>query len=251
MSRTKPDEPTTALAPIPTVNQTLATRAGADATDTRGKEHIDKGDMILPSLRLVQRTSPEIDPDADRYIEGAKFTDMINSLTRENYGNGPITVLPLGLRKRAIEFGDGGVVIDRNVPIDVDDEGNFLDSRLTFVDDQKPTATLFYEFPCLIVGGGRQDLAVLSMKGTQIRAGKELATIINYRKGPSWEGAYTVTSVRKDFPKGPAAQFVVRPAGPAMAEDAAEAERYYQMMQTRTVVVDEPTDRDDAIDADL
>jgi hypothetical protein len=242
MAKPKTDD-TTALAPVGATATALATREGADAKDTRGKENFDQKDLVLPRLALVQRTSPEIDPDSDRYIPGAKFTDMVNSLTRENYGAGPVLVLPLGMRKRAMVFGEGGTVLDFDVPLSVDPEtGEFEDDRLRFtgVGDkrQKPVATLFYEFPVLIVGQGRQDIAVLSLKGTQLKAARDFATIINYRKGASWEGQYEVRSTRKDFPKGPAALFAIRPAGPAATADAEAAERAYRLLQSKNVVTD-------------
>ncbi len=245
-SATIEKEPEASLAvTAPVIGGALATRATEGAVGQgrgRGKENLDTKDLIIPRLDIVQRTSGVLDPTNDKYIAGAKFADMVNSLTKDNYGNGPVTILSLGLpRKRAVQFEEGGgKVIDRNVPLDYDVENNrYVDPRLNFDGDKRPVATLLYEFAVLVCVNGQYDLAMLTMKGTQIRAAQEFITILNYRRGDTWDGRYTVTSVAKSFPKGPSGQFVIRPAGPSSDEDAAEAEVYFKMLSTKNVAVHE------------
>lgn len=249
--------PPTALVTQPVANVALATRARETAGTGQGTENLDTADLVLPRLALVQRTSDEIDATTDKYIPGATFTQMFNSLTRELYGNGPIRILSLGLpRKRAIQFDENKKVVDRDVPLAVDPNTlEYVDARMRFTKnaegkDVKPQATLFYEFPVLIVSDGRRDLAVMSMKGTQIKAAKDLISVINYRGGAAsgkdvWDGAYTVTSVKKDFPKGPAAHFVVVPSGASTDAEAEIAKTLFAMLQTKNVRVD-----DDGLDGD-
>jgi hypothetical protein len=243
---TRPDETTTALAPQTAgFGGALAVRQTADATDKRGKEGLGSEDMILPRLAIAQRTSPEILRGDEKFIEGLEFGQMFNTLTRESYGNGPVRFVPLQVRKRAIEFDENQKVVDFDVPLN--------DPRLAFgADGQKPVATLFYEIVLVI---DRDDetpqLAVLSLKGTQLRTAREFVTLMKMRSGAAWDGAYTIKSATKTYPKGPAGVFKILPSGAPSDDLAAFAEAMYETVQTKNVVTDIDTSREEPDDSDL
>lgn len=58
-----------------------------------GFEHETADDVAIPFLTLLQKNSPQLDPAEEKYIEGAKLGDFINSVTGEVYGP-TITFIP-------------------------------------------------------------------------------------------------------------------------------------------------------------
>lgn len=239
---TKVEEPTTAVATVRVLSETqaaLATIDGADEKDYRGKENIESTDVILPFLAIVQKTSPQIEPDNEKYIEGAKFLDIFNSLTGEVYEQ-PVTFIPIVLRKHAIEFhpfDDGGGVKDRNVPWD--------DDRCEFHGDDKPLATRFYDWACLLVPS--MELVVISFKSTNIGVAKQFQQILNMRKGAAFAGQYRIKTVSAESNGKKYGKFGIVPAGKPTDENYAFAETLFEGLKGKVIVTDHTADADEVV----
>lgn len=52
----------------------------------RGNENVTMDDLVIPRLEIVQGLSPALKRNDPGYIEGAQLGDIINSVTRRNYG---------------------------------------------------------------------------------------------------------------------------------------------------------------------
>lgn len=237
----KKDDALTAPSDVKTA---LATAATADSTDIRGKD-FDMADVQWPRLALAQKTSPQIDPGKpDAYIDGLRQTQMFNTLTHENYGNGPLRFAVIRTSKHAMEFDADSKVVRRHVPLD--------DKALQFTTDAngksvKPKATLFQNYLILLEDG---SIAVLSMKGTQHKVASHLNSLLLFRKGAAWDGLFSVTSMSKTHGPFTAATMVIAPAGPTPEALRQEAERWYdrtanfaERMQEETVS-QEPLEKD-------
>lgn len=181
----------------------VAARPEGRDEGTLGTEHIGKDDILVPRLALCQPTSPEMNRSHARYIDGLKLADLFNSVTRQNYGVGPLYFSifradrPRGVEFRPLEAGGG--IVDPNVPLD--------DPRMQFgeVDPatgkaRKPQATKFYDFMCLLLSGldmadPLQNVVSLSLKGTGLKAARMLNMLITQR-GPKaiYKGVYSVTT---------------------------------------------------------
>src|SRR5690606_5658261 len=163
-----PASTATALAEAP------VTALAAPAQDTRGLDGVDGADDItFPRLALAQKTSPQLDPSRpDKYIEGLKLFQMFNSLTGENFGNGPVKFVVIRSSKRALQFDAQNNIVDFHVPLD--------DPRLQFTTGPnserfKPVATLFRGYLVgRITGDGVVEPLVLSYKGSQHGVAREL-----------------------------------------------------------------------------
>ena len=227
----------TALATRPTENA-LAVADGYDRKDTRGKEGIGSGDVTLPFIALVQKTSKQLEPGEAKFIEGAKFLDLFNSLTNELYGAGPVEFIPLVLKKHAIEFNpfnEGGGIKDRIVDWD--------DARCQFHGEEKPSATRFYDWAVLLIRpSGELELVVLSFKSTNIGVAKQFQQLVNLRPGPAFSGKYTVKSATGKNNFGTFAKFAISPAGKPTAEQATYAEEIYTNLQGVNIVVNHVAD---------
>jgi hypothetical protein len=221
-------KPKTEDAPAPDTQTAVAvidapsTAIATTPRDTRGKDNIGTQDILFPQIKLAQKTSPQLDPGKSEYIDGLKLFQMFNSLTGQNYGNGPLDVTILRVSKRAMEFDANMKVIDFDVPLD--------DDRLKFTDhpdgtSTKPKATLFYDYLVQLPEG---DLAVLSLKTTQIKTAKTINSLLMLTNGPSWMRKCTLTSASKPFGQFTAATLIVRLGPATTAEERAEAEMWYE-----------------------
>lgn len=230
-----PEEKTGLPAPVRQVSEALQTAAGYEAKDRRGKENIDNDDVVLPFLAICQKTSPQLESDSPKYIEGIRFLEMFNSLTGDTYGQGPIEFIPILCKKHAIEFHpyeSGGGVKDRSVPWD--------DERCSFHDDDKPVATRFYDWIVWLVA--TSEPVVLSFKGTGISAAKQFQQILNLRSGPAFTGKYTVGTAKGISNGNSFGKFVVKPAGKTPDELTPIVEEIFENLKGKNIVLDHVDD---------
>ncbi len=231
--------PATALVEVATVTNAaaLAVSAKVDRNDSRGTENIGAEDITLPRLAVAQKTSPQLEPDKNDYIDGLRLFEMYNSLTGERYGNGPVEIVVVRLDKKGMQFDKDNNVVDFDVPLD--------DPRLKFTTGPngeriKPVATLFYNFVILI--GDEAEPAVFSLKGTGVKTAKKLNSLIQVRRlkhgGPSWGGKYKVTSAKGQSGSFTYGLFNIDTAGIPSDEQVAAAEKFYESLKDRTVHTD-------------
>lgn len=239
MAKTKTADTTEALAVVDSgPGGALAVADGFEKNDSRGKEGIGSGDVTLPFIALVQKTSKQIDPSESKYIEGSKFLDLFNSITNENYGPGPVEFIPIILKKHAIEFNpfdSGGGIKDRDVPWD--------DERCQFNGDEKPSATRFYDWAVLLLPS--MELVVLSFKSTNIGVAKQFQQLVQLRPGPAFAGKYAVKSALGKNNFGTFAKFAITPAGKPAPEQVSFAQEVYDGLKGVNIVVDHVADQEE------
>ena len=88
-------------------NQSLATIDAAILAEDEGAglENVRSEDLLIPSLKLVQKGSPFVDPTESNYTEEVTVGDIINSVTNEFYdGSTGITVVPAAYRRVFLEY---------------------------------------------------------------------------------------------------------------------------------------------------
>jgi hypothetical protein len=183
--------------------------------DVTGTEGITKEDITLPRLALAQSLSPELDDSKQgSYIEGLRLGDMFNTLTREVYGKGPLTICVLrAARPRYVEFIPrelGGGIKDPNVPPN--------DARTQWgPSGERPTATKFYDFVCSLLpmnlGNPMERIIAVSMKSTQLKIARQWNGLIKMRNAPVFAGNYFITCVDESNAKGKYKNYSVRNAG--------------------------------------
>jgi len=178
-----------------------------NAQDTAGKENIGQEDISLPRLGLAQALSPEVQKNEANYIEGCGAGDLFNTLTRENYGETVPVVVVRAEVPRWVEFyprdsKEGSGIKDPNVPAG--------DPRTAWVDDNPPVATQFRDYLCL--HGETGEPLGLSLKGTSLKAAKDLNSFIKLFPGPSFAKVYHVTAVSRKNEKGTFYVYKFQPA---------------------------------------
>ncbi len=235
------EEPTTAALTVKTAtNAAMAVAEGADRTDARGKANIDRDDIILPRIAIAQSNSPQLKRHEGKYIEGLEEGQMFNTLTGENYGNGPLEFVVLDFRKRAMQFGENNTILDFNVP--------WNDERCEFTNDDagkrvKPIATRFYEFIVLLVP--THEMVVLSLKSKQVSAAKRLNSFLSVRPGAAWMGKYKLSTFMDRQNSYTFGNFRIDLGGPTAKDTIEFADAAYTMISKVQVKYDHADDSDD------
>ena len=82
-----------------------------------GFEDTDADDYAIPFVAVLQKGSPQVDPDDGAYINGAKPGLFYNTVTGELFKD--ITVIPCARRREFVEWvprDEGGGLIGRHDP---------------------------------------------------------------------------------------------------------------------------------------
>jgi hypothetical protein len=210
--------------------------------DVRGTDHFTKDDLRLPRLTIAQKTSPQVEEGTPEYIEGLKFGDLFNDLSNDVYGRGPLRfVIVRADRPRAMEFNpidEGGGVVDFDVPL--------TDPRCAWTTNpetgkrEKPVATVFYDYVLWLVD--HEEMAALSLKSTGLKVAKRLNSMIKLRGMPLFTGLYEVTTEIQKNDFGSFGVYVIKNAGWASEELAANAEGIYESIKDKTLNIDREAD---------
>lgn len=111
---------------VATVNESAQLPAGIDMEDLlkdsgAGVSGMGMDDVAVPYLYILQQMSPQVDPDNDAYVEGAKpgmFYNNVNEEIYEGRENG-IIVIPCAYERKYVEWVDrdsgGGYVADHDI----------------------------------------------------------------------------------------------------------------------------------------
>jgi len=184
-----------------------------DLHSNAGKEGLMQDDLVFPRVAFAQKTSPQLDPSQeDDFIPGLEMYQMFNTSTGRIYGNS-IEFVIIRRTKRAIEFDPAGGVVDFNVALN--------DPRCQFTTGPngeriKPRATVFYDYLIAIDNGpdAPPDTCMLSLKTTQIKAAKQLNSLIAVRPGAIYAGKWHGSTTGKKSGSYSFTMFKAKPAGP-------------------------------------
>lgn len=220
-----------------------------------GTDNITQDDILIPRLAIAQKTSKELEDGNPRFIEGIRFPEMFNSVTRAVYGKGPLHFVilrvdrPRGVQFRSLE--EGGGIIDPNVPLD-DPRMQFGGIDPTTGKAEKPIATKFYDFIILLLTNidmrdPVSNIVALSCKSTAIKAAKTLNMLITQRgKKALYKGVYEISTAIDQNSMGAFGVYKIRNAGwlPAGSPAEAMAAEMYEAWKARKAVIDVDADPD-------
>jgi hypothetical protein len=88
-----------------------------------GLENVTPEDLIIPQLKIAQKTNKEVDENDGAFIPGVQIGDVMNNITSEFYGGDEgITVIPVAYKRVYLEFidrdaGGGFVALHENPAI--------------------------------------------------------------------------------------------------------------------------------------
>lgn len=188
-----------------------------------GLEDMSSDDYALPFLKLLQGLSPEVDPQEDSYIDGARPGMIYNSVTRELYDGGEgLEVIPVHIRSLVIEWAPrtegGGFVAEyrnREEAQSFVTPGNELKDTITYTVLYRPYGT-DREYQPALLGMESTKLKVartwnsqLSMLKVPVEIDGELVRV----KPDIYMTRWRLTSVRQENARGKFSNFAIQGLG--------------------------------------
>ena len=94
-------EDTTKTNEIVSLNAQMAEDAGA------GLENVTPEDLIIPQIKIAQKTNSQVDENDGAFIAGLQIGDIMNTITGEFYrGDQVVQVIPIAYKRVFLEFID-------------------------------------------------------------------------------------------------------------------------------------------------
>ena len=211
----------------------------------KGMQKVERADLLLPRIKLLQALSPEVS-------EGiGKPGDMIDSVTRENFGR-KISIVPVIHYKSRLLFSerspnatilcgsDDGVHPNKTYG-EVKSQSCLECDLVEWSTDkkgvsQKPDCNIFYNFVTL--KDGLTPIG-LSLSGSKIKGAKKLLSIIRYTGAnlDMFSLKFELSSIEEKGPKGSYFNFKVESDGFNSKEGYAAADRFYQSIKEKEVQI--------------
>ena len=150
-----------------------------DAGD--GLDNLTADDLLIPSLKLVQKGSPAVDPTDSTYTDSVKVGDIINSVTNESYdGDAGITVLPAAYRRIFLEYipreaGGGLAGIHENPSILSQTHRDEMGRDILASGNYIQTTANHY---VLLLNDGKYDPVMIAMYSSQLKKSRRWNSIM-------------------------------------------------------------------------
>lgn len=218
----------------------------------RGKENVDKSDLILPRLKLLQPLSPEVQDEEKKGVQG----HMINTLTRQDYGSSIIFTPIVHFKSRILWRGRDDEASDRILCSAADGLHPTTEEYAKLCTqckeqqwnndevDKAPRCTIFYNF-VVIIDGEITPIA-LSMEKTKIKTAKKLLSLITHTGNlDMFAKKYKIGITKEQNKKGIWYNYDITPVGFVSAEEFKVAEAAYQSLKNLAVSVDHEVKTDE------
>jgi len=150
-----------------------------DAGD--GLDNLTPDDLLIPSLKLVQKGSPAVDPTDSTYKDSVKVGDILNSVTNESYdGDAGITVLPAAYRRIFLEYipretGGGLAGIHEDPAILSQTHRDEMGRDILASGNYIQTTANHY---VLLLDGGKYDPVMIAMYSSQLKKSRRWNSIM-------------------------------------------------------------------------
>lgn len=181
-------------------------------------DNITQEDLILPRLEMTQALSPIV-------VEGnAKPGALLNSVDKSDLGE-EVIIIPVILRKNYIRWiprDEGGGMLWKS---DDPNDARVIEETKFGPDGQKPLATAYLNFLCMIEGQAMP--IIVSFSNTSYTAGRKLLTMAKMNGGDLFSRTYKLTSKTRTNRKGTFFVLEVEEGTLSKKEDFANAEKLY------------------------
>ena len=174
-----------------------------------GLEEAGVDDFALPFLRILQKGSPQVDPDDGAYMDGeAKAGDFFNTVSSRIYPrNDGVEFIPVKFRRAEVEFkpSRGGFVAEHAPGSDIVKTATPVEegSRKMVLPNGNDLVTTYYFYVLIIKPEGGYSPAIMAFASTQLKKARKLNTMINERvlarpdgslyKPAAWAFKYAMT----------------------------------------------------------
>lgn len=219
---------------------------------SRGRENVDKSDLVLPRLKLLQPLSPEAQ-DEDKNAEAGH---LFNTLTQQDFGSS-IIFIPIVHFKSRIYWRDRDDDSGERIICSASDglhpkSQEFADlctsckkqvwnNQAKDPKDKAPKCTMLYNFAILIEG--EASPIALSMERSKIKVAKKLLSLITCTGNlDMFAKKYKLGVTKEKNKKGIWYNYDITPVGFVTADEFKVAESTYQSLKDLAVTVDQNTE---------
>lgn len=194
----------------------LAAMIGDDAGF--GMEGADRDSYAIPFLRVIQKTSGQVDETDASYIEAAKAGMLINTVTSKLYnGKDGVIFLPCAFQRRFIQWSplaSGGGIKGEFTPEEVnkmraDGLIEEVEGRLMIEGDTLRDTRSHYGL--VVEETGEVSQVILALSSTQIKKSKQLMSMLSAARvrtdaglvtPPTWMNKIKLTTVAESNDQG-------------------------------------------------
>lgn len=198
----------------------------------RGSENVGVEDLAIPRLEIVQGLSPAIKPQDPGYIPGAKMGDLINSVTRMNYG-GQVAVVPVYFQKQWLVWKDqnkgGGFFGAYNTPHEAAQAAEEAGGEAGFI---QVIDTPQHIVLVLDLANGKASEMIIPMPRTKAKISRQWNSMIKLIGGDRFSRVYMIGSASEKNDKGDYYNYTVAQSGFPQQSVYKQAEALYNSFAT-------------------
>ena len=158
-----------------------------------GMQGMGSEDFAMPFLRVLGQLSPETNKRDAKYIEGAEPGMIFNTVTKQTYdGEKGLNIIPCGYKREYVEWSDRGEGTSAPVAIHSVSSGIIKEAtRGADWKDRLPNGNYLENTASYFVMAEDLQMALISMKSTQLKVSRNWNTMMNTIKLKGKDGLFT------------------------------------------------------------
>jgi len=158
-----------------------------------GMQGMGSEDFAMPFLRVLGQLSPETNKRDAKYIEGAEPGMIFNTVTKQTYdGENGLNIIPCGYKREYVEWSDRGEGTSAPVSIHPVSSGIIKEAtRGADWKDRLPNGNYLENTASYFVMTEDLQMALISMKSTQLKVSRTWNTMMNTIKLKGKDGLFT------------------------------------------------------------
>lgn len=201
---------------VASVKDSAQLPAGLDMEDIlrdsgAGVDSMGMDDVAVPYLYVLQTNSPQVNPDSDSYIEGAKAGMFFNNVSNEVYDgrNEGLVVIPCAYERKYVEWvprdSGGGYVADHDIDSGILSETTPNEKGIPCLGNGNLIVETAYHYVYFKnPKDGQWDQIIIPMKSTFLKKSRRwnktlMATLIpgTTSRAPRWLYPYIIKTVKE------------------------------------------------------
>ena len=174
-------------------NSDIALTSMFEEDKAGGMQGMDRDDFAMPFLRVLGQLSPETNKRDAKYIEGAEPGMIFNTVTKQTYdGEKGLNIIPCGYKREYVEWSDRGEGTSAPVAIHSVSSGIIKEAtRGADWKDRLPNGNYLENTASYFVMAEDLQMALISMKSTQLKVSRNWNTMMNTIKLKGKDGLFT------------------------------------------------------------
>lgn len=177
----------------------------------RGVDDMGMDDVAVPYLYVLQSNSPQVNPDHELYIEGARAGMFYNNVSGEVFDGREVglTVIPCAYERKYVEWVDrdsgGGFVAEHDIDSDILSKTKLDDKKRPRLDNGNLIVETAYHYVYMLnPNNNRWEEIIIPMKSTFLKKSRRwnkalMSTLVpgTAIRAPRWLYPYKLTTVKE------------------------------------------------------